>query len=243
MIPVIHVGPAAIQSSILALIVALWSGTWITERECRRRGLDAGAAWDVLGITAGVTLVAGRLVYVGQNWTLYAGEPLQILALTPGTLSLELGAVFGVLAGLAYVQHRRIPFASFLDAAAPGALVALTVWALGQFMSGDAYGMPAALPWSVFLWGDYRHPVQLYDALATWTGLIIVWFARRRIVRPGVLALLTAAWYSGVRVFVDAFRGDAVLLQGGYRSTQVIALIALLLALWLMARLETSKVS
>ncbi len=242
MYPVIHVGPAAIQSYILALIIALWVGAELAERAWKRRladsqgtgGPQGEAVWNVIALGVAITLIAGRLVYVGQNPSVYAADPLQIFSPTPGTLSLGVGAVIGILAGLAYIQRRRIPLLPLLDALAPGILAAIAIIALGQFLSGDAYGTPTDLPWGIFLWGESRHPVQLYDALAALGGLLVV--GRIRGAREGGVALAALAWYSAVRVLIDAFRGDATVIPGGYRSTQVIALVVLLLALWLMSR-------
>jgi prolipoprotein diacylglyceryltransferase len=90
------------------------------------------------------------------------------------------------------------------------------------------------LPWAVSFWGEFLHPVQLYDALAAIIGLIIVW--RVRVARDGISAWMVVAWYSGARLLIDAFRGDATILENGYRVSQIIALIVLLIALWFIAR-------
>ncbi len=243
MVPVIRIGPAALQSSVLALIVALWLAAALAERECKRRAVGAAnigeAAWNVIALVVVVTLAAGRLVYVGQNPSVYAADPLQIFSPTPATLSLGIGAAIGVLAGLAYIQRRRLPLLPLLDALAPGILAAIAVIGVGQFLSGDAYGAPSDVPWAVFLWGEWRHPVQLYDALAALGGFLFI--GRIPALRAGGVALATVAWYSAARVFVDAFRGDATVIAGGYRSTQVVALAVLLVALWLMSRLAATN--
>ena len=241
MYPVIHIGPATIQTAFVALIAALWLGTTIAERECKRRGLKSDDVWNIVMIVGAVTLVTARLVYVGQNLPAYESDWTEIFSLTAGTLSLDYGAVFGLVAAYAYVQHRQIPRVRFADAFAPGALAALAIFAFGQFLSGDAYGATTHVPWAVDLYGEARHPVQLYDAFAALMGLVIVWRLARRQRTDGLLALFATAWYSAARVFIDAFRGDAAVLVGGYRMSQVIALSVLLFALGMMARLETRK--
>ena len=192
-------------------------------------------------IAAAVAMVTARIVYVGQNLPAYASDWTEIFSLTPSTLSLDYGSIFGLVAAYAYVQHRHIPLARFADAFAPGALVTLVIFALGQFLSGDAYGATTNVPWAIDLYGETRHPVQLYDALAALLGFVVVWRLARRPLTDGWLALFAIAWYSAARVFIDAFRGDAAVLAGGYRASQIIALIVLLIALWLMARLEMRK--
>ncbi len=241
MLPVIQVGPATIQSSILALIIALWLGTYIAEWACKRCGIDANHVWNITAICIVVTIVFARFVFGAQNWFVYAGDPAQIFSLTSNALSLDYGTLFGLIAAYAYTRRREIPLARFADALAPGAMIALAIIAVGQFLSGEAFGMPTDLPWAISLWDEPRHPVQLYDALAALVGLAIVWRLARRPLRDGVIAFVAMAWHGAARVFIDAFRGDAALLGNGYRVSQVIALFVLLLALYGLAHLTEQK--
>jgi prolipoprotein diacylglyceryltransferase len=64
--------------------------------------------------------------------------------------------------------------------------------------------------------------------------LIIVW--RWRASQDGLTALVATAWYSAARLFIEAFRGDALLLGNGYRLSQIVALAILLMALWLIGQ-------
>lgn len=242
MLPVIRVGPATIQSSLLAFVAALWLGGMAAESGLKRRGLPGDAAWNVIAIGTATTIVAARLTYVAQNWTAYGTDWPSIFALTPGTLAMEYGAVLGLVAAYATLQRRKIPVARFADAVAPGALVAIAVVAFGQFLSGDAYGDTSNVPWAISIYGELRHPVQLYDAFAALVGAIFVWRIARRPTPEGSIARLALIWYSAARVFVDAFRGDAVLLFDEYRETQIVALVLLLAALWGISRLEPRKI-
>lgn len=234
MLPVIQIGPAAIQSLSLALLIALWVGTAIVERACKARGIDANEAWNVVGIGAPATIISARLVFVLQNWNAYANDLAQIFSLTSSALSLDYGLLIGLVVASAYIRWRKISFARFTDALASGALAAIAIVAFGQFLSGDAYGTPTDLPWAVSFWGEFLHPVQLYDMIAALVGFIIVW--RVRAARDGIIAGIAIAWYSGARVFIDAFRGDATILENGYRVSQIIALSVLVMALWFISQ-------
>ncbi len=236
MLPVIRVGPAVIQSAVIAALAAFYLGAYVTERECKRRGMRGDDAWNSIGIGAAVMLVAGRLVYAAQNLSAYAADPLQLLAPAPGTLAFYPGAIFGALAAYAYIQRRGVPGARFLDALAPGALSAAALFALGQFLAGDAYGTATNAPWAIFLWDEWRHPVQLYETFAVLNGFAFtLYLARKNPPRAGWLAWFAIAWYAAARVLVDAYRVDAAPLPGGYRASQVAALAVLLVAVWQLA--------
>lgn len=232
MLPIIRLGPAAIQTSILALIAAIWVGATIAEGEAKKRGLRGDDVWNLVSIGALTTLVAARVIYIAQNFSAYASDPLQIFSPAPGTLALGYGAIFGALAAYGYVQRRVLPLAPLLDSIAPGALAAVGIYALGQFLSGDAYGTPTNLPWGVFMWGETRHPVQLYDALGAFLG----WGLIIKFGRLGSSALIGLVWYSAVRLIVDAYRGEAMILPNGFRVSQIIALMILLVGLWVLSK-------
>jgi phosphatidylglycerol:prolipoprotein diacylglycerol transferase len=234
MLPVIQIGPAALQSMMLAMLLALWLGSFIAERECNRRGIPGNQVWNIIAIAVAVSILFARIIFVLQHWSIYAAAPLQIFSLTPTALAIEYGTLFGIFAAYVYVLWRDIPLARFADAVTPGALVAIFIFAIGQFLSGDAFGAPTTLPWAVAFFGTLVHPVQLYDALAALIGLIIVW--RWRASQDGLTALVATAWYSAARLFIEAFRGDALLLGNGYRLSQIVALAILLMALWLIGQ-------
>ena len=238
MLPVIQIGPATISTSILAWFVAIWVGAFIAEREGKRRGIRADEVWNVTLVGIVAAILSARFIFVLQNPDVYASNPADIFSLTATALSLDYGWIGGVMAGYAYLRWRKISLAVCADAFAPGALIASAIVSLGQLLSGDTIGTPTDLPWAISLWGDLRHPVQIYLALVTLVGAIIVRRLARQPMRAGTIALVALAWYSAARVFVDAFRADADLFGGGYRASQVIALAVLLVALWAMSRLE-----
>ncbi|MCL4396002.1 MAG: prolipoprotein diacylglyceryl transferase [Chloroflexi bacterium] len=240
MLPFIQIGPAAVQSAIVALVAGLVLGGAVAERECKRCGLG-DAVWNVIAVGVAAALITARFFYIVQNPAAYASDWRSAFALTPGALSMEHGLVFGGIAASGYLQHRGIPLARFADAAVPGLLVTVACVAAGQFLSGDAYGEVTDVAWAIPLWGELRHPVQLYDASAALAGLGVLWLASRWHLAPGAAALTALAWYSGARVVIDAYRGDPALLLGEYRASQVVALIVLLAALWGLSRLQARR--
>ncbi|MBI5032024.1 MAG: prolipoprotein diacylglyceryl transferase [Chloroflexi bacterium] len=238
MMPIIQVGPASIQSLVLALLIAIWLGASITERQAKRRGIRSDDVWNIMLIGIAATILFGRIVFILQNSMIYASQPFDMFSLTASALSLDYGIAGGAIAAYTYVVWRNISFARFADALAPGALIALAIITIGQLLNGDAIGTPTDLPWAISLWGDLRHPVQIYLAMITLIGAIVVWQLARRPLHDGSIALFAIAWYSAARVFIDGFRGDETLLGGGYRLSQMVAFIVLLMALWAMSRLE-----
>jgi phosphatidylglycerol:prolipoprotein diacylglycerol transferase len=233
MVPVIRLGPAAIQTSTLAILLALWVGAYLAERAFKRRNLRGDDAWNMVALGVATTLIVARLVYVAQNLSAYADDWLAIFALTPATLDLPLGVLFGALALLGYVQRRHLPMDLVAEAWSNPAFLALAILALGSFLSGDGFGMPTDLPWAISVWGTPRHPVQLYELAGIGLGIVIV---ARIQTRPGLRAWIALAGYSALRLLVDGVRADTLVLSNGYRVAQIVALIVLLIALWTILR-------
>ena len=71
-----------------------------------------------------------------------------------------------------------------------------------------------------------RHPTQIYELFASLIIFALIWF-RKSEVSPGALFLNFTALTAGARLFLEAFRGDGVLIFGGLRLAQVVAWMAL----------------
>jgi phosphatidylglycerol:prolipoprotein diacylglycerol transferase len=231
MLPILQLGPLAIQLSGLFLLLGVWVGVSLAERSAPKHGVDAAALANLIFIGLAVGLVGARLGYAARFPDVYAASPLSLLALTPVTLSVSSGMAAGGIACLIYGQRRQLPLWAALDSLTP-ALAALGVAVgLAHWSSGDAFGAPTALPWAVDLWGAQRHPTQVYEILAALAILGLILLSERRAVFPAFQFLAFAALTAAARLFLEAFRGDSVIVLDGLRQAQIVSLVVLLLAL------------
>jgi phosphatidylglycerol:prolipoprotein diacylglycerol transferase len=218
------------------LLIGIWAALWFSEKEARRLQLDPDAIYTLAftGFAAG--LVGARLAYVLHYWSVYARDPLGILSLNATALAPAEGALIGVTAALVYGARRRLPLRTTLDALAPGVAVMGVAVAVAHVASGDAFGAPTALPWGVYLWGEYRHPSQIYELIGALLILGLVWRIRALTlaVGAGCNFLLVVALSAVARVFLEAFRGDSLVLPGGWREAQVVRLVVLAACLGIM---------
>ncbi|MEP7359532.1 MAG: prolipoprotein diacylglyceryl transferase family protein, partial [Anaerolineales bacterium] len=189
---------------------------------------------NVIFVALGAGLAGARLAYAGQYQSAYLANPIGLLALTPATLSPGAGFVIGLAAAVWYGRRHHLLLRPTLDALAPGLATFLIAVGVAHLFSGDAFGASAKLPWSIYLWNDYRHPSQVYEIIAALAILILTW--RRSTGRPddGSRFLLVIALSSCARVFLEAFRGDSVIWLGGFRAAQIVGLVVLAASLWLL---------
>lgn len=234
MFPYFRLGPFLVQLPSLALLVGVWIGSSLAEKEAERGKLNPAAVNNLifLGLIAG--LIGARMAYAAQYLSAYLANPLGLLALTPATLSPDAGFIVGLAVAGWYGRRQRLPLRPTLDVLAPGLAAFLVALGLAHFLSGDAFGAPARLPWSIYLWDDYRHPSQIYETIAALAIFAVAW--KWPVGQPGagVNFLLVVALSAAARVFLEAFRGDSLLWPGGFRAAQVVGLLVLAAALWLM---------
>ncbi len=245
MLPVLQLGPFAIQTYPLALVLAGWLALAVGARAAKWLGLDGDHIYNagLYGLLAGI--IAGRLAHVLAFWPAYRSQPLEIFGFNT-TAFLLWPAICGAVAVAGwYIYQRKLPLVALLDAFAPGLLTGLAVAAIGALLTGRNPGAPANLPWSVTLWGIDRHPVQAYEAIAFAAVAAYVLRLIRLGSRRGRPALIALLGYGLALWFVEAFRSTDVTatVLGGLRLGQVVGLGLAIAALLSLRYLSTRVIA
>ena len=236
MSPVLQIGPLALPTYPISLLVAFWAGLALSARAAGRLGVDGDHIWNagLYGLLA--TIIVGRLAHGIAFWPAYVMQPLDIVGLNAQAFLWGPGALAGLLVAAWYIHRHKLPWATVLDAAAPGVLAGLVIANLGALLAGNDVGAPANLPWAVDLWGVSRHPVQIYTALGELITLAVVLHTLRKPLRPGTAALLGLLGWGLTTWLVEPFRAESPTVVAGIRMWQMIGLGAALAALWVLRR-------
>ena len=210
MLPILQLGPIALPTYPISLLLAFWAGLALSARAARRLGMDGDHMWNagLYGLLA--TIIIGRVTHVIAFWPAYRLQPLEIVGLSAQAFLWGPGVLAGLIAAGWYIHRHKLPWATVLDAAAPGALAGLIIANLGALLAGNDVGAPANLPWAVDLWGVSRHPVQLYAALGELITLVVVLHALRKPSRPGTAALLGLLGWGLTAWLIEPFRAGSV---------------------------------
>ncbi len=230
-----HLGPLEIRWYGVMMGLALAGSVPITAHFAGRFGIDRSLIVDTLAVPYLAALLAGaRLGYVLSHLYEFVGNPLAAILPPYAGLSSH-GSIAAGLAFLAWwCPRRRVPLWRLLDAMAPAVLVAIILVRWGNFMNGELFGDPTALPWGVAvpgLPGGPRHPLPLYEIAGT--ALILLWTLARASRRPfdGGLFWPAIVASSILRFFLDLLRSEdrtvAFLTLG-----QMAALILILWGAW-----------
>lgn len=235
MYPIILVGPVAVPTYPLLLLVALWAGMWLAARRAQQLGLDGDHVYNagLYGFLAGI--VGARLYFVLSHWENYAGDLTQIFSLSRSALSVGEGFLIAGVVVLIYLLRKQVPLGTFFDAAAPGIALVIIIGNIGAFLGGVALGAVTDVPWAVEMAGVARHPVQLYAAVAGSVILVVLYLVRHYRPWPGFQFWLFVALYGIARLFFEIFQARPYLIGDSYLGIQVMALAAIVVALAVMA--------
>jgi prolipoprotein diacylglyceryltransferase len=243
MFPILQLGPFAVQLPGLFLLAGVWIGTWLVERTAPKYKLNAGTVSNMIFIALVAGIVGARLWYALHYIDVYLGDPISLLSLNPSTIAPLEGVLTGLLVALIYGQRKGLPLWPTLDALTlPFAVMAVSI-GLANLSSGDAFGAPSELPWAIDLWGEARHPSQIYEILIGMAIFLVLYRLQHVNLAPGILFLSWAALAAGGQLFLEAFRGDSVIIFSSVRSAQVISLLILLAVMWGLRRLSIRDLS
>ena len=214
-----HIGPLFFHFYGACYVVAISAAIALTRRLWRRRGGDPELVYAVAiwGVPAGI--LGGRLYHDVTSWNTVAHNWWGWLAVWDGGLGIWGGIAGGAAAGLFVLRRRGAGIAQFLDAAAPGLLVAQAIGRVGNYFNQELFGGPTSLPWALQIAPAHR-PAR-YEAYATFqptflyeliwdlalAGLLAWLFKRDKIRAPGLFALYVAG-YSAFRIFEESLRVD-----------------------------------
>ena len=223
-----ELGPVPIRGYALCIIAGIIAAIWIGEKRWVARGGRYGDVQDVAIWAVPFGLVGARAYHVATDWGRYFGEgdnPVTALYVWQGGLGIWGGIAFGALGAYVAARLKGIRFGPFVDALAPGLLVAQAIGRWGNWFNQELFGRATDLPWALevspdvaleagFPVGTTFHPTFLYECLWNLAAFaVVIWLERRyRLGHGRVMALYVMAYTLG-RGWIEYLRIDDVQLD------------------------------
>lgn len=240
MLPILNIGPLAIPAPAFILLIGFWLGLELAEKQAQRFGASARHIYNLTLVAILAGLIGARVVYLAQAPQAFLDSPFSLLSPRPEMLDGVGGVITAALAAAIYTWKQRLNPWTTLDALTTLLAVLAVTLGVSHFASGDAFGAPARLPWSIELWGELRHPSQVYETLAALSIGWLVWpgsrIARSSQEHPGLRWWAFLALSAAARLVLESFRGDSTLVLNLFRQAQVIAWVVLAISLWQIGR-------
>jgi phosphatidylglycerol:prolipoprotein diacylglycerol transferase len=223
--------------AVLGILAAARLGLWLLEKD----GVDVTRSSDGVAYMVVLGLIGARLLYVWENFKLFAGGSLlRIFALTEGGIS-QWGGLFGAMVG-AYIWARRgrISYWKIIDASGAAAMIGVAVGRIGDVINGEHHGTPTNLPWGVEYVnaatlgepGKVVHPEVAYEMVLCLAllGALLPFHQRLKARLPdGVLGFIYISLYATGRFFLSFLRTDPSLFLG-LRQAQLASVLMIVIA-------------
>lgn len=221
-------GTLRIHAYALCILAGIVAGLWLTSVRWARRGAPEGSVWDIVVWAIPFGIIGGRLYHVVSSPDAYFGPGFDgtgDLSLIPqiqrGGLGIWGAVVLGVVGAWIGCRRSGVKLSAFLDAAAPGLLLAQAIGRWGNYFNQELFGGPTTLPWALQIDADNPnfpagtpadtlfHPTFLYESLWNLAGVVLLLALDRKFnFRRSRLFWLYAMYYTLGRVWIEAMRID-----------------------------------
>jgi prolipoprotein diacylglyceryl transferase len=246
----IELGPLRIHFYALFILTGIILALLLTESRLKARGVEAGVALDVSFWAIPFGILGGRFFHVITHPNDYFYQGADLLApfrIWEGGLAIYGALLFGAVG--AYIGSRKsgIKFTSYLDAVAPGILLAQAIGRWGNYFNNELFGLPTDLPWGLEISrnnpaypaglpdGVLFHPTFLYESIWSLFGVALLLAADRRFnLRWGRMIGLYFIYYSVGRIWVEAIRIDPSEIVLGLRINIWSAIVGIVVGLAVM---------
>jgi phosphatidylglycerol:prolipoprotein diacylglycerol transferase len=236
-----EIGPFSIRYYGLMYVLGIIAAIFLIRSEVRRRGLplseDEQVNFILFTVFAGI--IGARAYYVVFNWAYYHRFPWEIPAVWHGGLAIHGGVLGGICAAFWYARRKGTPFLRMTDLLSPPLILGQALGRFGNFMNGDAHGVPTSLPWGIVFSprspagtqfpGVPLHPTMLYEMAIDLGIFVFLWSTRKRPAQDGYTTMRYLGLYSVGRFGVEFLRADS-LWVGSLRVAQLVSLVLVLLS-------------
>jgi prolipoprotein diacylglyceryl transferase len=245
----IELGPVRIHFYALFILAGIILALVLTESRLRSRGAESGVALDISLWAIPLGILGGRFFHVVTHPNDYffpGADLLAVFRIWEGGLAIYGALMFGALGAAIGARAAGIKFTSYLDAVAPGVLLAQAIGRWGNYFNNELFGTPTDLPWGLQIdsnnpaypaglpEGVLFHPTFLYESIWSLAGVALLLAADQRFnLRWAKMFGLYIVYYSVGRVWIEAIRIDPSEIILGLRVNiwSAIAGIALGLAI------------
>jgi phosphatidylglycerol:prolipoprotein diacylglycerol transferase len=200
---------------VLALLSALLIAEWIVTKDnlpISKEILENYFIWVEIGVILGARL--GFILFYSTHTSYYLTHPWQIF--NPfingefvGIRGMSYhGALIGFLiSSILFSIKNKFSLLLLLDIVAVSVPIGYIFGRIGNFLNQELVGRITDAPWGIYVYGELRHPSQLYEAfLEGFVIFVILYFYRKYKKFNGELAMLYGFLYGLARFTAEFWR-------------------------------------
>ena len=239
----------------LCIITGIAVAIWLGDKRFNASAPETKSVVAEVAITAvPVGIIGGRIYHVLTSPDAYfgkGGHPLDAFKIWEGGLGIWGAIALGTVA--AWWRYRRltktldlVPFAYFMDALAPGVVLAQGIGRFGNWFNHELFGRPLDAPWGLEIpvgdrpqgFSEFAtfHPTFLYEAI--WCALLALLLLKfGRFLQAGQVFALYVFGYCIGRLAIESLRIDSAHLIGGLRINIWVSILVAIGALTVFLRI------
>ena len=232
----------------ICILVGMIVGMFFVLKEAKRKNYNLDVMTDIIFYTVIWGVIGARLYYVLFNLNEYSQNFLEVFEIWNGGLAIHGGILFGSLYMLYAVNKRKINLFKTIDICAPGLIIGQAIGRWGNFFNGEVFGKvvnetffkayPKFIKDGMYIDGQYRTPLFLYESVWNLVGFIILLiFRRRKYIKEGQVTGVYLIWYSIGRLIIEGMRDPQFsLMLGNFRVAQIVSIMLMGVGVYLIIR-------
>lgn len=242
----LRIGSVTIQWYALCLLTGTLVAYFFSKRNLKNyKNIDINDFFDDLFLNmlwAGIFGARAWFCLFDANFN-YLNDPLQIIRIWDGGLAIHGSLLGGGLAAYFCCKKAGVSIYKLFDAVLPTVLIGQAIGRWGNFVNQECYGnivnesyydgVLIFIKSSMFIGGEYREPMFLYESLLCLLGFILINFIlRKRQSRRGELTYSYMMWYGTIRFFIEGHRQDSLMMKiVPLRTAQVTSIILVIVGI------------
>lgn len=219
-------------------------GVAVATAFARRAGYQEDTIYNVALCLVIGGIVGARSLYVIENFGDFKDDPLDIVRVNTGGISIYGALIGGAIGGWLYCFIRKVPnIPRAADIAVMGGILGMAVGRIGDVINGEHFADETSLPWGVVYTNEnspsfirfngqpiVQHPAVAYEMIGDLVIFGILLFIFLRVNRAGVTFFAWVFLYGLLRTFVSFLRLDDIVFLG-LRTAQLIGIAAMVVGL------------
>ena len=221
-------------------------GVAVATAFARRAGYQEDTIYNVALCLVIGGIVGARLLYVIENFSDFDDDPVDIIRVNTGGISIYGALIGGTIGAWLYAILSKVPnIPRGADIAVMGAILGMAVGRIGDVINGEHFASDSALPWAVrytdpaspsFLREQQgllvqpQHPAVAYEMIGDLVifGILLLIFLRAK--RAGLTFFAFVFLYGLLRTLVSFLRLDDIVFLG-LRTAQLIGIASMVIGL------------
>lgn len=239
----------------IALTIGVFFAGFVTKKFYPE--LNSDIIYNIAPVLIISALLGARIYYCLLNFSYYTHNPIEILGIRHGGLSIHGAILGGLIGGIIYAKKHKLPVLQLCDIFAYGLILGQAVGRWGNFFNSEAFGRPTQCFLKLYIpiykrpleymQYSYFHPTFLYESIldfGIFLILVIVFLRwRSKYINSkagtlistrnidGLIFFIYLILYSIVRILIEQIRIDSVLNIFGVPIAQIISCFIILISI------------